>query len=83
MDEYKNMNFGQALGLLGIGKKVARAQWGGRGFITLQTPDENSKMTEPYIYFQTIPSNPDEAIRRYPYTTGADSLLSKDWEVVD
>lgn len=84
-EEYKNLNFGQALGLLGIGKKLARSQWNGSGFIMLQTPDENSKMTEPYIYFETIISasqaNP-VPVKRFPCVIGADSVLANDWQVV-
>ena len=48
------MNFGQALEKLKEGEKVSRLGWNGKGiFIELQIPDENSKMTSPYVFINT------------------------------
>lgn len=45
------MDFGAALQELKRGNKVERSGWNGKGlWLELQTPDENSKMTLPYIY---------------------------------
>lgn len=44
-------NFGWALSDLREGKSVYRKGWNGPGqYLTLQVPDENSKMTLPYVY---------------------------------
>ena len=57
------MNFGEALTGLKTGKAMARRGWNGKGiFIKAQFPDENSKMTAPYIYIDSSglqTSNPD------------------------
>lgn len=78
MEEYKNMNFGQALGLLTIGKKLNRSNWNGKGmYVALQTPDENSANTLPYIYIITVTG------ARVPWTISQSDALAHDWEVVD
>lgn len=52
------MNFGQAIEAMEAGSKVARAGWNGKGLsVELQVPDENSKMTLPYI-FMNYPGTP-------------------------
>ena len=52
------MDFGAALQELKRGNKVARSGWNGKGLsIELQTPDENSKMTLPYL-FMNYPATP-------------------------
>jgi hypothetical protein len=45
------MDFSNALEFLKQGKRVYRKGWNGQGmYISLQVPDENSKMTRPYVY---------------------------------
>jgi hypothetical protein len=39
-----------ALSTLKDGFSVCRTGWNGHHKLTLQVPDENSKMTQPYIY---------------------------------
>jgi hypothetical protein len=49
------MNFGESIDFLKAGKAVRRKGWNGAGiFIKLQIPDAYSKMTQPYIYIDTI-----------------------------
>jgi hypothetical protein len=78
------MNFGEALAVLKIGKKVQREGWNGKGlWLELQTPDENSKMTLPYIFI----NYPEDAINtpgaRGPWSATQADMLSEDWQVVD
>lgn len=48
------MKIGEAITLMRAGERVARAGWNGKGmWLALQTPDEHSKMTEPYVYMKT------------------------------
>lgn len=70
--------FGFALGALKAGKKVTREGWNGPGqFLELQTPDENSKMTLPYIFITTVTGD------RVPWLASQTDLLAGDWKVVE
>ena len=77
------MNFGNAIELLKQGKRVKRKGWNGRGiFLELQTPDEYSKMTHPYIYIDTTgleTSNPNAPKDRVPWLASQTDMLSEDW----
>lgn len=74
------MNFGSALEALKSGMKVSRQGWNGKGlWLELQRPDENSKMTLPYIFI----SYPDDAKTtpgaRVPWLASQTDLLAEDW----
>jgi hypothetical protein len=80
------MSFGQALEALKLGKKVARKGWNGKGiFIKLQNPDENSKMSSPYIYIDTTgleTTNEDAVTSLVPWLASQTDMLSDDWEII-
>ena len=80
------MNFGQAIEVLKTGKKVAREGWNGKGiFIELQIPDENSKMTHPYIFIDTTgldTQNTKAPKNRVPWLASQTDMLSEDWQIV-
>ena len=80
------MNFGQALQALKQGNKAARLGWNGKGiFIELQVPDENSKMTSPYIFIDTtgLQTNNEMAPKsRVPWLASQTDMLAEDWEIV-
>lgn len=80
-------NFGQAIIHLKEGKKVRRSGWNGKGiFIELQVPDENSKMTHPYIFIDTTglqTDNEDAPKDRVPWLASQTDMLSDDWCVVE
>jgi len=74
--------FGEAIKQLQAGKSVARRGWNGVGlFLTLQVPDENSKMTHPYIFI-TTPAGHD-SIKRVPWIASQTDMLAEDWFVVE
>lgn len=79
-------NFGEALLMLQGGYKVMRKGWNGSGiFIELQSPDENSKMTSPYIFIDTtgLESDNKSAPRsRVPWLASQTDMLSYDWMLV-
>lgn len=81
------MNFGQALIELQNGKKLCRKGWNGKGiYIELQVPDENSKMTLPYIYIVTsslVTDNPDAPKGIVPWLASQTDLLANDWQIKD
>lgn len=71
------LNFGEALELLKIGSHVTRVGWNGPDqFLKLQKPDENSKMTLPYIYIRTVQND------LVPWLASQTDLLSNDWLTV-
>jgi hypothetical protein len=80
------MNFGEALEQLKLGAKVARKGWNGKGiFIEIQVPDENSKMTSPYIFIDTTglqTENPDAPKSRVPWLASQTDMLAEDWVIV-
>jgi len=80
------MNFGQAIEAMKAGEKVCREGWNGRGiFIKLQTPDENSKMTTPYLYIDTTGLQTDnEAAPKslVPWLASQTDMLADDWKIV-
>lgn len=91
MDTEKMFNLGEALALLKSGKSVTRKGWNGKGmFLTLQVPDENSKMTRPYVYM-TIPSGSSNQFsadgqvsdQRIPWLCSQTDLLAEDWVVLN
>lgn len=70
-------DFGWALSKLRSGKNVARGGWNGKGmYLGLQRPDDNSKMTLPYIYMSTAQGD------LVPWLASQTDMLSEDWEVV-
>lgn len=69
------MNFSEALDGLNNGYKVARAGWNGKVmWIQIQWPDENSKMTFPYICMYTAQGD------LVPWLVSQTDLLAEDWE---
>ena len=71
------MDIGQALRRLRSGDRVARAGWNGKGmYLELQVPDDNSKMTLPYVYMKTAQ---DDLV---PWLCSQTDLLADDWESV-
>jgi hypothetical protein len=72
------MDIGQAVRRLLSGDKVARSGWNGKGmYIELQEPDDDSKMTMPYVYMKTADGN------LVPWLCSQTDLLATDWESVD
>ena len=81
------VDFGEALRLLRLGHKMRRSGWNGAGiFIQMQKPDENSKMTQPYIYIDTsglLTKNPAASFGRVPWVASQTDMLAEDWEMCD
>ncbi len=68
------MEFEAALTNLKQGKSVTREAWGDV-FITMQIPDEHSKMGLPYIYMTKKGVN-------FPCDLSCESIFAKDWIIV-
>ena len=70
-------DFGWALDALREGKAVQREGWNGANqFLQLQVPDENSKMSLPYIYITTVQGD------RVPWLASQTDLLAEDWVII-
>lgn len=70
-------DFQFALTALKLGFLVAREGWNGKNqFLQLQTPDEYSLMTLPYIYITTVQGD------RVPWLASQTDLLATDWKII-
>ena len=77
MGELQGFPFGTAIHELQLGHKVARKGWNGKDmYLELQVPDENSKMTLPYIYIYTATKD------LVPWLASQTDILSTDWVTV-
>jgi len=80
------MNFSAALEFIKKGGRLTRTGWNGKELsIKLQVPDENSKMTKPYIYM-IIPtsiydSSTNKEFENVPWLASQTDLLADDWEL--
>lgn len=67
-------------------RRYARKGWNGKGiYISMQVPDEGSKMTLPYIYMVTtgLVSEDPHAVRGIvPWLASQTDMLADDWEEV-
>lgn len=76
MDKHTPMDFALALRYLKAGERLTRAGWNGKGqYIELQRLDENSKMTLPYLFINTVQGD------RVPWLASQTDLLADDWHV--
>jgi len=72
------MNFGDAFNQIQNNpeKAMRLTQWTADVFIKVQYPDENSKMTAPYLYVVS-------RYGRVPWKETMIELFAKNWEVID
>lgn len=80
-----SMNIGEVISALKEGKRVARNGWNGKGmWLCLQVPDENSKMTLPYIYIE-YPAGHTAYPKgsRVPWIASQTDILACDWHEVE
>lgn len=78
------MNFGHALVAVKEGHKVARSGWNGKGmWLELQTPDENSKMTLPYLFLNYPNDAQSTPGARVPWLASQTDMLADDWGIVE
>ncbi len=70
------MNFGQAFEEVKKGEAMRLTSWSDDVSIKAQYPDENSKMTAPYLYV-------DSAKGKVPWKETMIELFSNDWEVIN
>jgi hypothetical protein len=67
-------DFSWALEMCKEGMKIFRMGWNGKGmYIDLQLPDENSKMTSPYLFIKTADG------KFCPWVASQTDILATDW----
>ena len=67
-------DFGEALKMLKEGKRMCRKGWNGKGmYIEVQFPNENSKMTQPYIFIKTADDN------KIPWVVSQADVFAEDY----
>ena len=81
-------SYSVALQLLKMGLKVSRKGWGWKGtsvYLQVQFPDENSKMTLPYIYMvKRVFADDGSFITKYfPCPTSDESIFANDWFLLE
>ncbi len=68
---------GTAVKEMWLGHEVSRLGWNGPGqFLRMQLPDDESKMTLPYIYIRTVQGD------MVPWLASQTDLLAQDWYIV-
>lgn len=72
METLVTFDFSVALNLLKDGKKVSRLQFRDTCHVEAQYPDENSKMTKPYLYMV-------KGDDKFPVDLSCESLFADDW----
>ncbi len=70
------MNFGEAIEVMRTGGKVKLPKWASDVFISIQTSDENSKMTAPYFYVTS-------RFGLVPWIPTMIEMLSREWVSLD
>lgn len=76
----ENLSFSHALVVLKDGGRVYRQGWNGKGmWVELQRPDENSKMTLPYLYLNYPADAQNTPGARVPWLASQTDLLAEDW----
>jgi len=72
------LTFSEALERAKNGAAIQRDGWNGKGLkVILQKPNENSKMTSPYLYIEYLDG------KRCPWLASQTDLLSDDWVEVE
>ncbi len=70
------VNFSAALEAAKKGLKIAREQFRDTCYIMAQYPDENSKMTKPYLYMV-------KGEERFPVDLSCESIFAEDWYKIE
>ena len=79
----ENVSFSVALEEVKKGKAIQRKGWNGSGLVVkAQFPDENSKMTLPYLYIEYPADAKTTPGARCPWLASQTDILAEDWSVL-
>lgn len=83
MDEY-GFSFSEALDAVKQGKAIQRKGWNGNGLkVKAQFPDENSKMTLPYLYIEYPLGAKTTPGARCPWSASQTDIMAEDWGILE
>jgi hypothetical protein len=78
------ITFSTALEAVKQGHSIQRVGWNGSGLtVKLQTPDQHSKMTLPYLYIEYPMTAKTTPGSRCPWLASQTDILAEDWVVVE
>lgn len=78
-----SMTFSEALVLVKIGLPIQRKGWNGSGLVVkAQFPDENSKMTLPYLYIEYPMDAKTTPGARCPWLASQTDIMANDWSAI-
>lgn len=78
------ITFSEALVAVKQGRAIQRSGWNGSGLtVKIQRPDENSKMTLPYLYIEYPENAKTTPGARCPWLASQTDILAEDWQVVE
>ena len=76
--------FSIALQAVKEGHAISRTGWNGSGLsVKLQMPDENSKMSLPYLYIEYPQDHKNTPGARCPWLASQTDILAGDWVTLD
>lgn len=77
------LSFSDALIAVKKGFAVRRSGWNGNGLsVKAQFPDENSKMTLPYLYIEYPADAKTTPGARCPWLASQTDIMAEDWEIL-
>jgi hypothetical protein len=77
-------DFSKALEFVKSGCAIQRDGWNGSGLVVkLQRPDENSKMTLPYLYIEYPADHKTTPGARCPWLASQTDIMAEDWRILD
>ena len=78
------VSFSVALEAAKNGKEIQRSGWNGAGLVVkVQIPDENSKMTLPYLYIEYPKDAKNTPGARCPWLASQTDIMAEDWTVLE
>jgi hypothetical protein len=74
------VTFSEALEAVKNGAAIQRSGWNGAGlFVKAQFPDENSKMTLPYLYIEYPANAKTTPGAKCPWLASQTDIMAEDW----
>ena len=77
------VSFSRALEAVKEGKAIQRNGWNGSGLVVkAQFPDENSKMTLPYLYIEYPADAKTTPGAKCPWLASQTDIMAEDWLII-
>ena len=81
--EKRLVSFSLALDAAKKGKWIQRSGWNGSGLVVkAQFPDENSKMTLPYLYIEYPKDAKNTPGAKCPWLASQTDIMAEDWIII-